>query len=161
MKCPFCKFPENKVLDSRDSEGGFAVRRRRECLNCNRRFTTYERLEEIPSVVIKKNNSREPFDRNKLLSGLIKACEKRPISLSVLSNFVDRVEEKIQDSFGREIRSKDIGELVLDLLYDLDEIAYVRFSSVYREFKDVDQFISELQRIRNNRPRKTEDLDMK
>lgn len=150
MKCPYCKFVENKVLDSRDSEGGLSVRRRRECLNCNRRFTTYERLEEIPSMVIKKDNSREPFDRNKLLNGLIKACEKRPLSLYVLEKFVDQVEEKIQDSFGKEIKSSDIGELVLDWLYDLDEIAYVRFASVYREFKDINQFISELQRLLNN-----------
>ena len=150
MKCPYCKFSENKVLDSRDSEGGLSVRRRRECLGCNRRFTTYERLEEICSMVIKKDNSREPFDRNKLLNGLIKACEKRPLSLYVLEKFVDQVEEKIQDSFGKEIKSSAIGELVLDWLYDLDEIAYVRFASVYREFNDINQFINELQRLLRN-----------
>ncbi len=150
MKCPYCKFSENKVLDSRDSEGGLSVRRRRECLGCNRRFTTYERLEEICSMVIKKDNSRESFDRNKLLNGLIKAGEKRPISLYVLEKFVDQVEEKIQDSFGKEIKSSAIGELVLDWLYDLDEIAYVRFASVYREFSDINQFINELQRLLRN-----------
>ena len=150
MKCPYCKFSENKVLDSRDSEGGLSVRRRRECLGCNRRFTTYERLEEICSMVIKKDNSREPFDRNKLLNGLIKAGEKRPLSLYVLEEFVDKVEEKIQDSFGKEIKSSAIGELVLDWLYNLDEIAYVRFASVYREFNDINQFINELQRLLRN-----------
>jgi len=150
MKCPYCKFSENKVLDSRDSEGGLSVRRRRECFGCNRRFTTYERLEEICSMVIKKDNSRESFDRNKLLNGLIKAGEKRPLSLYVLEKFVDQVEEKIQDSFGKEIKSSAIGELVLDWLYDLDEIAYVRFASVYREFKDINQFINELQRLLRN-----------
>ena len=150
MKCPYCKFSENKVLDSRDSEGGLSVRRRRECLGCNRRFTTYERLEEICSMVIKKDNSRESFDRNKLLNGLIKAGEKRPLSLYVLEKFVDQVEEKIQDSFGKEIKSSAIGELVLDWLYDLDEIAYVRFASVYREFNDINQFINELQRLLRN-----------
>jgi len=150
MKCPYCKFSENKVLDSRDSEGGLSVRRRRECFGCNRRFTTYERLEEICSMVIKKDNSRESFDRNKLLNGLIKAGEKIPLSLYVLEKFVDQVEEKIQDSFGKEIKSSAIGELVLDWLYDLDEIAYVRFASVYREFKDINQFINELQRLLRN-----------
>jgi len=150
MKCPYCKFSENKVLDSRDSEGGLSVRRRRECLGCNRRFTTYERLEEICSMVIKKDNSREAFERNKLLNGLIKAGEKRPLSLFVLEKFVDQVEEKIQDSFGKEIKSSAIGELVLDWLYDLDEIAYVRFASVYREFNDINQFINELQRLLRN-----------
>lgn len=151
MKCPYCKFSESKVLDSRDSEGGLSVRRRRECLECSRRFTTYERLEEIPCTVIKKDDRREPFDRKKLLSGLIKACEKRPISLYILEEFVNRTEEKIQDARGKEIRSSDIGEMVMDWLYDLDEIAYVRFASVYRQFKDIKQFMNELQEISNNR----------
>ena len=151
MKCPYCKFPENKVLDSRDSEGGLSVRRRRECLNCSRRFTTYERLEEVPCRVIKKDNRREPFDRNKLLNGLIKACEKRPISLYILEEFANRIEEKIQDSLGKEITSNDIGELVMEWLYNLDEVAYVRFASVYRQFKDINQFMSELQELSNNR----------
>lgn len=151
MKCPYCQFPENKVLDSRDSEGGISVRRRRECLNCNRRFTTYERLEEVPCGVIKKDNRREPFDRNKLLNGLIKACEKRPISLYVLEEFVDGVQEKIQDFLGKEIKSSEIGEMVMDWLGNLDEVAYVRFASVYRQFKDINQFMSELQELSNSR----------
>ncbi|MEW6378175.1 MAG: transcriptional regulator NrdR [bacterium] len=151
MKCPYCKSAESKVLDSRDSEGGLSIRRRRECLGCNRRFTTYERLEEIPCMVIKKDNRREPFDRNKLLNGLIKACEKRPISLYVLEGFVNRIEEKVQDLSGKEIKSNDLGEMVMDWLYNLDEIAYVRFASVYRQFKDIKQFMSELQEISNNR----------
>jgi transcriptional repressor NrdR len=154
MKCPYCRFPENKVLDSRDSEGGLSVRRRRECLSCNRRFTTYERLEEISIMVIKKDNSREPFDRNKLLNGLIKACQKRTISIDRLEKFVNQVEERIRDSLGNEVRSSHIGELVLDWLYDLDEIAYVRFASVYREFKDVNQFIQELQGLLESRIQK-------
>jgi transcriptional repressor NrdR len=154
MKCPYCRFPENKVLDSRDSEGGLSVRRRRECLSCNRRFTTYERLEEIPIMVIKKDNSREPFDRNKLLNGLIKACQKRTISIDRLEKFVSQVEESIRDSLGNEVKSSHIGRLVLDWLYDLDEIAYVRFASVYREFKDVNQFIQELQGLLESRIQK-------
>ena len=149
MKCPYCEFPENKVLDSRDSEGGLSIRRRRECLKCRRRFTTYERLEALASVVIKKDNSREPFERNKLLTGLIKACEKRPISLDTLEKFVDQVEENIQDSYGKEIKSREIGDLALNWLYDLDEIAYVRFASVYKEFKDINQFIDELNKLRD------------
>jgi transcriptional repressor NrdR len=144
MKCPYCEFSESKVLDSRDSEGGLSIRRRRECLECGRRFTTYERLEGIPCTVIKKDNRREPFDRKKLLSGLIKACEKRPISLYILEEFVNRIEEKVQDARGKEIRSSDIGEMVMDWLYNLDEIAYVRFASVYRQFKDIKQFMNEL-----------------
>ncbi|MCL6584893.1 MAG: transcriptional regulator NrdR [bacterium] len=151
MKCPYCKSAESKVLDSRDSEGGFSVRRRRECLGCSRRFTTYERLEDVPCMVIKKDNRREPFDRNKLLNGLIKACEKRPISLYVLEGFVNQIEEKVQDLSGKEIKSSELGEMVMNWLYHLDEIAYVRFASVYRQFKDIEQFMRELREISNHR----------
>lgn len=144
MKCPFCKKDNDKVIDSRASEGGFAIRRRRECLACHRRFTTYERIEEIPLRVIKKDGRRVPFERRKILSGLVKACEKRRISLETLESITARIEALINDNFDREVPSKEIGELVMKELKALDEVAYVRFASVYREFKDINEFVTEV-----------------
>jgi len=144
MKCPFCHYTENKVLDSRESEGGLSIRRRRECLSCQKRFTTYERIEDLSIMVIKKDGNREPFDRKKLLNGLVKACNKRPVSLVTLENIVDQIEEQAFSSQGREIKSQKLGELIMKRLYELDEVAYVRFASVYRQFKDIGQFMEEL-----------------
>ena len=144
MKCPFCHYTENKVLDSRESEGGLSIRRRRECLSCQKRFTTYERIEDLSIMVIKKDANREPFDRKKLLNGLVKACNKRPVSLITLENIVDKIEEHAFSSPGREIKSQELGELIMKRLYGLDEVAYVRFASVYRQFKDIGQFMEEL-----------------
>jgi len=147
MRCPFCHYTENKVLDSRESEGGLSIRRRRECLSCQKRFTTYERIEDLSIMVIKKDGSREPFDRKKLLNGLVKACNKRPVSLVDLEALVDQIEEQAFSTPGREISSQRLGELVMKSLHDLDEVAYVRFASVYRQFKDIGQFMEELKAI--------------
>jgi transcriptional repressor NrdR len=147
MKCPFCKQLENKVIDSRLSKEGDVIRRRRECLGCSRRFTTYERVEEISPLVIKKDGTREPFDRNKIKVGLKKACEKRPISIEVIEEVTDRIERHFQESGEKEIRSSDIGEMVMEALYHLDDVAYVRFASVYRQFKDITQFIEEVREL--------------
>ncbi|MDD5449156.1 MAG: transcriptional regulator NrdR [Candidatus Omnitrophica bacterium] len=147
MKCPFCQKIINKVVDSRVSQNGRAIRRRRECLKCGKRFTTYEYIEETPLMVIKKDGRREAFDRNKLLAGVVKACEKRPISMERLEKLTNYVERAIQKTFQREVRSKAIGELVMKRLYDLDEVAYVRFASVYRQFKDVNQFMKEIKHL--------------
>jgi transcriptional repressor NrdR len=144
MKCPFCKELDNKVIDSRLSKDGHVIRRRRECLLCERRFTTYERVEETLPVVVKKNGSREPFDRQKIMAGLTKACEKRPISTEVIEEVADQIERHFQELGEREIRSSDIGEMVMKALYQLDDVAYVRFASVYRQFKDITQFIEEV-----------------
>jgi len=144
VRCPFCKQDHDRVIDSRSSGDGYAIRRRRECLDCNRRFTTYERMEETPLRVVKKDGSRVPFDRNKILQGLLKACEKRPVALEGLDEIVTRIERKLGEIFEREVGSKFIGKLVMDELKDLDQVAYVRFASVYREFKDVSQFLDEL-----------------
>ena len=144
MKCPYCHYTENKVLDSRESEGGLSIRRRRECLSCQKRFTTYERIEELSIMVIKKDGTREPFDRKKLLNGVVKACNKRPVSLIDLENIVDQLEEQAFSSPGREINSQTLGEMIMKNLYKLDEVAYVRFASVYRQFKDIGQFMQEL-----------------
>ncbi|GJL56906.1 MAG: transcriptional repressor NrdR [Nitrospirales bacterium] len=141
MKCPFCDQLDDKVIDSRTAREGEIIRRRRECLTCRRRYTTYERIEESMPMVVKKDNRREPFDRTKILSGLKKACEKRPVSISALSASVDRIEKRIQDKGETEIPSRDVGEEVIRELRDLDPVAYVRFASVYREFKDIDQFM--------------------
>jgi transcriptional repressor NrdR len=151
MKCPFCHYTENKVLDSRESEGGLSIRRRRECLSCQKRFTTYERIEDLSIMVIKKDGNRESFDRKKLLNGLVKACNKRPVSLIELENVVDQIEEQAFSSPGREISSQKLGELVMKKLYDLDEVAYVRFASVYRQFKDIGQFMHELKGLLQNK----------
>jgi transcriptional repressor NrdR len=144
MKCPFCSDFDNKVVDSRLSGDSDVIRRRRECLECGRRFTTYERVEDILPMVIKKDGRREPFDRNKILSGIHTACQKRPISVTVMEEMVDRVEKKVQEKGEKEIKSSNIGETVMTELSDLDEVAYVRFASVYRSFKDINEFMNEL-----------------
>jgi transcriptional repressor NrdR len=144
MKCPYCGNVEDKVVDSRLSAEGNSIRRRRECLKCERRFTTYERIEESPLMVVKKDGRREPFERKKILTGLVKACEKRPISMESLEKLVDRIEFTIQKNYEKEVKSKEIGEMAINMLQELDEIAYVRFASVYRQFKDVGQFMKEL-----------------
>lgn len=144
MKCPFCGSLESKVIDSRLAKEDTSIRRRRECLSCKSRFTTYERVEEVELLVIKKGGVREPFDRNKIIAGMIKACEKRPISLDVIENFVSDMEREFQERGDREVESSEIGERVINKLYEIDEVAYVRFASVYRSFKDVNQFLSEL-----------------
>lgn len=144
MKCPFCGNVEDKVIDSRISNEGDSIRRRRECLKCQKRFTTYERLEEHPLMVIKKDGRREPFDRKKLLSGILKACEKRPVPMDKVEGMVDEVERIIQRNYEKEVSSTAIGEFVMKQLHDLDEVAYVRFASVYRQFKDINQFMKEL-----------------
>lgn len=145
MRCPFCKLTRDRVIDSRLSGEGLAIRRRRQCLGCKRRFTTYERVDEIPLRLVKKDGSRVPFDRHKILSGLMKACEKRPIPQQRLEEIVNRIEVAVADHKGGELSTRFIGELVMKALRDLDEIAYVRFASVYREFKDVTEFMAELQ----------------
>jgi transcriptional repressor NrdR len=144
MKCPFCSHMHDKVVDSRESKEGDAIRRRRECLECERRFTTYERIDEVPYMVIKKDGRREKFDRQKVLGGLLKACEKRPVSMAKLSELVNQVESKVSDSPDREISTIDIGEFLMESLRDLDKIAYVRFASVYRDFQDEQAFFNEL-----------------
>jgi transcriptional repressor NrdR len=153
MKCPFCRTLENKVIDSRLSKEGDVIRRRRECLDCQRRFTTYERVEEILPLVVKKNGSREPFDRNKIMAGLKKACEKRPISIDVIEEVTDSIERHFQDIGEKEIPSTAIGEMVMKALYQLDDVAYVRFASVYRQFKDITQFIEEVRELLSNTQR--------
>lgn len=147
MKCPYCGNKNNKVVDSRDSLEGASIRRRRECIKCKRRFTTYEYIEDLSLMVVKKDGRREPFDRKKIISGLIKACEKRPISMEKIEEAVDAIERQIMRKFDKEVSAKEIGELVMEKLAKLDEIAYVRFASVYRQFKDVSQFMKELKGI--------------
>ena len=147
MKCPFCNHIEDKVVDSRESREGDAIRRRRQCLGCERRFTTYERIDEVPYMVIKKDGRREKFDRQKVLSGLLKACEKRPVSMGRLAELVDQVEAKVTDSADREISTIEIGEMLMDALRELDKIAYVRFASVYRDFQDEQAFFNELKNL--------------
>ncbi|MBW2562185.1 MAG: transcriptional repressor NrdR [Deltaproteobacteria bacterium] len=150
MKCPFCGKVENKVIDSRMSRDGHEIRRRRECLQCQRRFTTYERIEEIPLMIIKKDGRREVFNREKIGSGLKKACEKRDISINVIESIIDDVERDLRENGLKEISSRIIGEKLMTRLYALDDVAYVRFASVYREFKDVNDFISELKSLPGN-----------
>lgn len=153
MTCPFCGHREDKVIDSRESKEADVVRRRRECLACERRFTTYERIDEIPYMVVKKGGRREKFERQKVLTGLLKACEKRPISVSKLAEIVDAVEARLSESADREISTTEIGEMVADHLQALDKVAYVRFASVYRDFQDVDAFLGELQAlVKQKRP---------
>ena len=147
MKCPFCSHLHDRVVDSRESKEGDAIRRRRECLACERRFTTYERIDEVPYMAIKKDGRREKFDRQKVLTGLLKACEKRPISMPKLSELVNRVEAKVSDSPDREISTTEIGEFLMEGLRDLDKIAYVRFASVYRDFQDEEPFFNELKNL--------------
>lgn len=145
MRCPFCSFAESKVIDSRGAEEGSSIRRRRECLQCARRFTTYEVVEETPLMVIKKDGRREMFDKVKLLNGLLKACEKRPIPLNTIEILVDKVEKEIRNSMEREVSSRHIGETVMNHLKDIDQVAYVRFASVYRQFADLNNFLTELE----------------
>jgi transcriptional repressor NrdR len=144
MKCPFCLHPEDKVIDSRESREGELIRRRRECIKCGRRFTTYERIDEIPWMVIKKDGRREKFDRQKVLSGLLKACEKRPVGMSDIAAMIDDVESRLAETSDREVSTTEIGELLMDRLKGLDKIAYVRFASVYRDFQDVEAFLAEV-----------------
>ena|SRR5690554_1110918 len=151
MRCPFCLHLDSKVLDSRQTEEGASVRRRRECTSCQKRFTTYERVEELPFLVIKRDGGREAFSRSKILNGILRACEKRPISLDVIEKTVDEIERQIRSGPDREVASELIGELVMDKLRELDDVAYVRFASVYRQFKDVDNFIEEVQQLRQDK----------
>lgn len=147
MKCPYCGYNEDKVVDSRESAEKDSIRRRRECLKCQRRFTTYEHIEEIPLMVIKKNGQRERFDRNKLASGILKACEKRPVSVGKIENLVDSIERYLQRKHDKEVKSSQVGEMVMKKLHETDQVAYVRFASVYREFKDITEFMEELKSI--------------
>ena len=147
MKCPYCGFVEDKVIDSRPTEESAAIRRRRECSKCLKRFTTYEKVESVPLMVIKKDKTRQTFNREKLLNGLLRACEKRPVSIDVLEKMLDEIEGQILNSLKREITSQEIGEMVMAKLKDLDEVAYVRFASVYRQFRDINTFMDELHKL--------------
>ena len=147
MKCPYCGHPESKVIDSRPADENASIRRRRECLSCARRFTTYETVESLPMVVIKKDGSRQSFDRQKVLRGMIRACEKRPVALAELERIADEIEQELQNSMEREIRTEAIGEKVMERLRRVDQVAYVRFASVYRQFKDIDTFMAELNKL--------------
>lgn len=147
MKCPFCGFENDKVVDSRESKEGESIRRRRECLGCQKRFTTYERIDEIPYMVVKKDGRREKFERHKILAGVLRACEKRPISMGKMEQIVNDVEQYVVDSPERERTTSDIGELIMDRLKQIDKVAYIRFASVYRDFKDVDEFRSALEHL--------------
>ena len=147
MKCPFCGQPESKVIDSRPTDEGSRIRRRRECLECNRRFTTYEIVESLPIVVVKKDASRELFDRQKLFNGMLRACQKRPVPLEVLERAVDEIEAQLQNSLEREVPATKIGEYAMEKLREIDEIAYVRFASVYRQFKDISSFHDEISKL--------------
>jgi len=147
MKCPFCGFEQDKVVDSRSSKEGRAVRRRRECLECGKRFTTYEYIENFPLTIVKNDQRREPFDRQKLLSGIISACKKRPISMKKIESIVDKIQNHLEKQGKTEVPSSDVGQLVMEELYRLDEVAYVRFASVYRKFQDKDEFISQVKEL--------------
>ena len=147
MKCPFCGYLDSKVVDSRPAEDGASIRRRRECLACHKRFTTFEVMESLPVVVIKKDGSRQSFDRSKLLNGMIRACEKRPVPFETMEKMVDEIEQILQNEMNREVPSAQIGEMVMDRLKDVDEVAYVRFASVYRQFKDISTFMNELNKL--------------
>lgn len=147
MRCPYCEYFESKVVDSRPTDEGQAIRRRRECMKCAKRFTTYEKIEEIPIIIVKKDGNRQSYDRNKLLNGIIKACEKRPVSMHIIENIVDDIEKNLSNSLEKEITSVEVGEMVMNKLKNIDEVAYVRFASVYRQFKDVNSFMDELKKI--------------
>lgn len=147
VKCPYCAYLESKVVDSRPAEEGSSIRRRRECLSCHKRFTTYETVESLPLVVIKKNGTRQAFDKAKLLSSMLKACEKRSVSVSTLEWMADEIEQALQNEMEREVSSAEIGELVMERLKDVDEVSYVRFASVYRQFKDIGTFMTELTKL--------------
>ena len=155
MRCPFCSHIEDKVVDSREAKDGDSIRRRRECLECGRRFTSYERIDEIPYMVVKKDGKREGWDRNKVLAGLFRACEKRPISTGQLETIVEEVEKNVQDSLDRELATTDIGKIIMRRLKALDKVAYVRFASVYLEFADVSEFMSELKVLVGGTAKKT------
>ncbi|MBR3869697.1 MAG: transcriptional regulator NrdR [Clostridia bacterium] len=152
MRCPFCGFEESKVIDSRPTDEGEKIRRRRECLQCQKRFTTYEIIETLPIVVVKKDKSRQVFDRTKLIGGMLRACEKRPVPLEVIEEAVDDIEAALQNSIDREVTSIKIGELAMDKLKNIDEVAYVRFASVYRQFRDINSFMDELARLLGSKP---------
>ncbi len=147
MKCPYCSSLESKVIDSRPTDDGHVIRRRRECINCNQRFTTYEKIEEIPIIIVKKDGTRESYNRMKVLNGIIRACEKRPVSMEQMERLIDQIETRMHTSMEKEVQSELIGELVMSGLKDLDEVAYVRFASVYRQFKDITTFINELTKL--------------
>ncbi|MBR5540519.1 MAG: transcriptional repressor NrdR [Clostridia bacterium] len=147
MKCPFCGYAESKVMDSRPTDEGARIRRRRECLQCGKRFTTYEIIESLPIVIVKRDKSREVFDRQKLFNGMLRACQKRPVSMQVLERAVDEIESILQNSLEREVPASKIGELAMEKLRGIDEVAYVRFASVYRQFKDVQSFKDEISRL--------------
>lgn len=147
MKCPYCCYEESKVIDSRPTDEGERIRRRRECLKCQKRFTTYEVIESLPLVVIKRDKTREMFDREKLMNGLLRACQKRPVSIDTLENMIDEIEATLQNSLEREVTSEKIGSLVMEKLKDIDEVSYVRFASVYRQFKDINTFMAELNKL--------------
>ncbi len=151
MKCPFCGFEESKVIDSRPTDEGERIRRRRECISCGKRFTTYEIIETVPIVVVKKDKSRQVFDRNKLLNGMLRACEKRPVSIETLEAAVSDIELALQNSLDREVTTVYIGELTMEKLKTIDEVAYVRFASVYRQFKDINTFMDELAKLKNEK----------
>ena len=161
MRCPFCGHLEDKVVDSREAKDGDAIRRRRECLECGRRFTSYERIDEIPYMVVKKDGRRETFDRHKIMSGLMRACEKRPISTAQLESIVDEVEKEVQDSLDREVSTSEIGKIIMRRLKSLDKVAYVRFASVYLEFEDVSAFMTELKALVDSRSRAVPSLKKK
>ena len=149
MKCPFCGYEESKVIDSRPADDGERIRRRRECLSCAKRFTTHEVIETVPIVVVKRDKSREVFNRSKLMAGFLRACEKRPISMEQVEGMIDTIESKLQSSYDREVTSQHIGELVMELLKEVDKVAYIRFASVYKNFEDADTFMEELKSVLN------------
>lgn len=149
MKCPYCEYLDSKVIDSRPTDEGQAIRRRRECISCGKRFTTYEKFEEIPIIVVKKDGNRQSYNRNKLLNGIIKSCEKRPVSIDTIEKIVDDIERKLSNSLDKEVTSIELGEMVMNKLKDVDEVSYVRFASVYRQFKDLNTFMEELKKILN------------
>lgn len=149
MNCPFCNYYETKVIDSRPTDEGQAIRRRRECLKCSKRFTTYEKIEKIPLIVVKKDGNRQPYDRNKILNGILKACEKRPVPLNLIEETVDEIEKELYNSLEKEVTSQHIGEMIMNRLKEIDEVSYVRFASVYRQFKDINTFMEELNKLLN------------
>ena len=159
MRCPSCLFKDTKVVDSRLSNDGASVRRRRECLQCEKRFTTYEYLEQVPLMVVKRDNRRQPFDRQKIIAGILKACEKRPVSVDKIEEITLHLERAVQKKYDREVDSKEVGEMIMERLMTLDEVAYVRFASVYRQFRDVNQFMSELQVILDKDKPKIKEMD--
>jgi len=151
VNCPYCNWSESKVVDSRPTDEGNSIRRRRECTKCKRRFTTYEKVEETPLIIAKRDGTRELYDRKKLLNGIIRACEKRPVSIEQMEKLIDKVEFKLHNTMEKEVASTKIGEMVIELIKDLDEVAYVRFASVYRQFKDINSFVDELTKLLNEK----------